>query len=279
MATAKRITRKEIKQPDEFLTLSARTIEFAQAHSREISMGAAAILLLGLLVWAASAYQDRREARAARLLAQSQALLRTAASEAETQDSAAKGANASTPAEVREKSMALLREVVEDYKRTEASGAARILLAQLLYDDGKYDAAIEAYDEAAKRSGRNPELVAMAWEGLAYSHEAKEDFQRALEYYEKLSKSSAAHFQGWGYLGMARCYERVGNPGKAIDAYQALLTEHPQHPMAAEVQASVARISQSLDAAKTPEAPAPEAQDGSRGLRPSETAPGEGSED
>jgi tetratricopeptide (TPR) repeat protein len=270
MATGKRITRKEIKQPDEFLTLSARAIEFARARSRELSMGAAAILLLGMLVWAGSAYQERQEAKAARLLAQSQALMRSPVSEAEALGPAARE---ETDPGAREKSMALLREIVEDYKRTDASGVARILLGQILYDDGKYDAAIEAYNESAKRSERKPDLVAMAWEGLAYSYEAKGDFQRALDCYEKLSKSPAVHLQGWGYLGMARCYERLGNPQKALDASRALLAEHPQHPKAAEVQASIARMPRSLDAGETPEAAALEAQDAPRGAQPPERGP------
>jgi tetratricopeptide (TPR) repeat protein len=56
--------------------------------------------------------------------------------------------------------------------------------------------------------------------------------------------------QGWAYMGMARCYERLGQPQKAIEAYRTLLAEHPQHPKAREARATIARLTQSIEEAK-----------------------------
>lgn len=252
MATRKKITRKEIRQPDEFLTLSARAIEFVQAHTREIAIGIGALLVAGLLFWAGSAYTNRREAKAAHLLAQAQALLHPAPDAREGEpDPAAEG---KADPEAESGAVALLEDLVENYKRTEASGTARILLAQRYYEAGNIEGAIETYKRSLKRGNRKAELKAMAWEGLAYAYEAEKDFQQALGWYEKLSRSSLTHFQGWAYLGMARCYEKLGENRKAIDAYRSLLAEHPQHPWAPEAQASIARITQSLEAENTPEA-------------------------
>ena len=141
----------------------------------------------------------------------------------------------------------LLQDVVENYKRTEASRVARILLGQRYYEEGDYDAAIDTYETFLRKANRKPELKAMAREGLAYAHEAKEDFAQAAIRYEELSKSSLTNVQGWAYLGMARCYERLGEEQKATDAYRALLADHPQHPKAEEARANIARLKQSLE--------------------------------
>jgi len=246
MATTKKITRKEIKQPDEFITFSARVIEFAQAHTRELIIGVASVLALALLIWAMSAYSNKKEAQASRLLAQAQALLHPISTEPE--------AGQAVPAEVQAdpeaaaKALVLLQDVVENYKRTEASEVARIILGQRYYGQGDYDAAIDTYDAFLGKASRKPELTAMAREGLAYAHEAKEDFAQAAICYEELSKSSLTNVQGWAYLGMARCYEKLGEVRKATDAYRTLLADQPQHPKAAEARASIARLTASLDA-------------------------------
>jgi len=246
MATTKRITRKDIKQPDEFITFSARAIEFAQAHTREIIIGVASVVALGLLVWAVSAYSNRKEAQASRLLAQAQALLQPISPEAQAGQPVPPEGKADPEAAAR--ALALLQDVVDNYKRTEAGKIAMILLGQRHYEEGDFDAAIDIYEAFLKKANRKPELKAMAREGLAYAHEAKEDFAQAAICYEELSKSSLTNVQGWAYLGMARCYERLGEAQEAIDAYRTLLTDHPQHPRAGEAQANIARLTSSLDA-------------------------------
>ena len=246
MATTKRITRKEIKQPDEFITFSARAIEFSQAHTREITIGVASVLVLGLLAWAVSAYSNKKEAQAARLLAQAQALLQPISTEAQAGQPVPAEAKADPEAAAR--ALVLLLDVVENYKRTEASKVARILVGQRYYEAGDYDAAIDTYEAFLKKANPKPELKAMAREGLAYAHEAKEDFEQAAICYEELSKSSLTWVQGWGCLGMARCYERLGEIQKATDAYRTLLADHPQHPKAEEARANMARLTSPLDA-------------------------------
>ncbi len=245
MATTKRITRKEIKQPDEFITFSARAIEFAQAHIREIIIGVASVLALGLLIWAVSAYSNKKEAQASRLLAQAQSLLHPISTRAA--EGQAVPTEPQADPEATAQALVLLQDVVENYKRTEASKVARILLGQRYYEEGHYDAAIDTYEAFLKKANRKPELKAMAREGLAYAHEAKEDFAQAAICYEELSKSSLTNAQGWACLGMARCYERLGEVQKATDAYRTLLADHPQHPKAEEARANIARLTSSLD--------------------------------
>lgn len=245
MAATKKITRKEIKQPDEFLTLSARAFEFAQSHTREIISGVAFALVLGLLIWAGIAYWNKKEAKAADLVAQAQSLLHPMPKEAAEGQAVSEEAQADP--ESAAKALVLLKDVVENYKRTDACGVARILLGQRYYESADYDAAIDTYKGLLKKRNRKLELTAMAREGLAYCYEAKGEFSQALNSYEELSRASVGDVQGWAYAGMARCYEKLGEFQKAIDSYRTLLADHPQHPKAAEAAASIARITQSLE--------------------------------
>jgi tetratricopeptide (TPR) repeat protein len=244
MATAKKISRKELKEPDEFITFWARAVEFAQLHSLRIVIGVASVLVVLLLIWAGAAYSEKREAQAARLLAQAQALLQPTSPEDQQRqdDPQAKG-----------RGLEILVDLVENYERTKACGVARILLGQGYYEQEKYDEAIAVYDAFLKKKEPVPKLTAMAWEGLAYSHEAKQDYRQAVICYEKLSQMALSNVHPWAYMGMARCYEKLGKPEKAIDAYRALLADHANHSKAPEAKASIARIAQSVDGTGFPQ--------------------------
>jgi tetratricopeptide (TPR) repeat protein len=255
MAATKKISRKEIKQPDEFLTLSARGIEFAKQHTRELIIGAACVLAIGLLFWAASARSEKRETKASHMLAQALALLNP--EPGETQSGQAAPGEVRADAENQAKAVALLQDVVDHYKRTEAAGPARILLGQHDYDSGNYDAAIDCYQDFLKMRNRKPELTAMAYEGLGYSYEAKGDFSQALSNYENVKETHLANVQGWAYLGMARCYEKLGELQKAVDTYRTFLADYPRHPKAAEARANMARITQLLEERGSTEAAPP----------------------
>ena len=70
MATTKKISRKELKQPDEFISFWGRTIEFAQLHRREILIGISTAAVVALLVWAVSAHSRKRQEKASDLVTQ-----------------------------------------------------------------------------------------------------------------------------------------------------------------------------------------------------------------
>jgi tetratricopeptide (TPR) repeat protein len=244
MATTKKVSRKDLKQPDEFVSFWVRVIEYAQLHSREIIIGIASVVVLSLLIGAWTTYAKKKEMTASRLVAQAQSLWKP--STPEGMGGQAGIVRPGKDPEAENRAREILEDVADNYNRTSASPVARILLGQIYYEKGDYDKAIGTYEEVLKGKTRKAELTALAWEGLAYSHEAKEDFTEALGCYEELAQMTLTNVQGWAYMGQARCYEKLKEYEKALDAYRALLAEQPQHPRAPEARATIARITQSL---------------------------------
>jgi tetratricopeptide (TPR) repeat protein len=245
MATAKKVSRKELKQPDEFLSFSARAIEYAQLHSRELMIGIASIVVLSLFIWAWTVYKEKKEATASQLVAQAQSLWKPSFPGEATGQAGIAPPRKDPEAENRARE--ILEDVIDNYRRTSACPVARILLGQIYYENGEYDKAIATYEDFLKSGSQKPELTALAWEGLAYSYEAKEDFTKALGSYEELTQMPLTNVQGWAYLGLARCYERLQEYEKALDAYRTLLASQPQHPKAPEAKAAISRITHSLE--------------------------------
>ncbi len=63
MAVARKkkgLTRKEIKQPDEFVSLLTRMLDFYETHKKKVLLGIGAVILIGLVVWSIIYQQEKK---------------------------------------------------------------------------------------------------------------------------------------------------------------------------------------------------------------------------
>ena len=244
MATAKKLTRRELKEPDEFITLWSRIVEYVSSNRQKVLVWAGCVLALVLVGWGISAYLQQREQRASTLLGEAQAHLRLPVPVSE--DGSPLATEPTRDPEQEAKAIETLEDLVDRYGSTHASLVGRLLLGDLLYRRGEMDGALRMYREIIDKAGQTSELAALAWKGMTYAQEEKGEYTQALASYERVAHSRLTYLQGWGWLGVARCQEKLGEADKALDSYRRLLSEYPQHPRAAEAKASIARIQQTL---------------------------------
>jgi len=259
----KRITKKEIKKPDEFVSFWVRAYEYAQEHSRTVIVASAAIVAVAALAWSLHAYHEKKARDSSRLLSKAQMALLA-------------GREGASGEKNRGEAESILTDLTSRYKSTPAALVARVLLGNVYYQRGDFEKSIETYRSLAALKPKDPMLRAMAYEGLAYSYEQKGDWAGALASYQELAASQLEHFSQEGMWGMARCYEREGKPENALDVYRQFLAKYPQSPRAEEARVLVARISSTLNppakaqasaaaADAVPEAPAGEPQGAAKG--------------
>lgn len=226
----RRITKKEIKKPDEFVSFWVRAYEYAQEHRREVVVVSAAIVAVAALAWSLDAYHEKKARDSSRLLSKAQMALLAGRE-------GASGEKNSSEAE------SILTDVTTRYKSTRAALVARVLLGNVYYRRGDFEKSIETYRSLATLKPKDPMLRAMAYEGLAYSYEQRGDWAEALAAYQELAGSQLEHFSQEGMWGMARCYERQGKPEKAMDIYRQFLAHYPHSPKAEEARVLLARLS------------------------------------
>ncbi|MEW6440925.1 MAG: tetratricopeptide repeat protein [bacterium] len=232
MSTRKKITRREIKEPDEFITLSTRAIEFAREHGREALWALAGVMVLAVAISVWRVHAQNQEKKARELLAESQQLLGAISQEREEN---ASGQNEAAAAEV-------LQRLVKDYGGTRAAQTARLLLGELYYRQNDFGKAIDTYKAFLDEDGDVPELTALAWESLGYCYEAQENYEEAASCYEKASRAASSFHPGDALLGLARSQEKLGKLEQAADAYRKLTADYPQHPSADQARAGLSRI-------------------------------------
>ena len=212
-----RITRKELlRQPDQFLTRSARVITWVEMNASSILYTAGAVILAVVLVVGWFVWRTNRHARA-------EAMLFAA------MNAGGNGEVAQQNTSRNDEMIKALQSLVRGYGGTPAAIQAYWNLGRLYFARAEYVAALEAYEQArARLSGDrdNPLLSAMISLNVAYAEEAQGACEQALRNFETvLSAPTATWLRSEAYLGMGRCHEQSGVPEKAVEVYDRALTD------------------------------------------------------
>ncbi len=113
-----------------------------------------------------------------------------------------------------------LKQIVEDYGSSDAGESAKIFLANAYYALGKYDEALEAYEDY---SGSIDLFEAASLAGQAACYEAKNNPEKAAEYFRKAAFVSETNPQNPNFLLQAGLdYFDLGNKNKAREMFEVI---------------------------------------------------------
>ena len=205
-----RLSRKEIKQPDQFISLSVQIFDWTKAHSRYLIYGALWVLVVAALLTGWSAWQKHREQQAEIALYEATKLI-----------------NVSTRTTNRSQAIERLQNLVSDYKNTPAAALAYWHLGHLYFEVGEYTAALTAYKQAQQRCTKTsqPLMLALVTLDVGYAQEASGTCDQAVTSFEAVLQLPTHWSRGEAYLGIGRCHENTGAPNKAVAIYQRALSD------------------------------------------------------
>jgi len=211
----KRLTRKQIKQPDEFLSFSYHAWEWIEAHlSRILAMVGAAVVLVAV-AWTWSYFAQ--EAAKVHTLALTRAIdiynqpvVELEAGEASVSDDGIpRFKTRRAKLQAAEKAFAAVA--------GEGDGVgtvAMLLRAGTLLDQGEYGAAVKAYDTFIKKND-DPRFEVLALEGLGYAHEAAKSYDQAIKAFRRIPPEDG---QKVSYRAMYHEARILGKQGKKKEA-------------------------------------------------------------
>lgn len=110
----------------------------------------------------------------------------------------------------------------------DSKGNVFAALATSLAHLQRYDDAEAAFEKAVA-NGYDTALLRKNWAAI---YMRQNDFAQAITHYEKALAHDAGFVDAHFFLGM--CYEKLGEPRKAIEKYQAVLELRPGQPQALE---------------------------------------------
>jgi len=208
-----RLTRKELKAPDEFLTLTGRVLTLASAHLRLIVTLVGGVVVGGILLWSLLVYLDRLEQQAFAALAHIEGQLRNG-----------QGGEDLSPALA-----AQLQEIAHRFGAGEARGYAWLNLGHAAYRKGEYATALTAYRQGVAEARPASILWSLANLGVGYALEGSGDFAEAQKAYQRVIDANPPGFLAEAYLGKGRAAEGSQDVSGAMATYAAVMQQFPQY--------------------------------------------------
>jgi len=214
MATSqtRKLTRKELRQPDRFQVATEQAVEYYQSHKTLVFAVVAALVLLGAGIWGWQIFKERQNIAAAQEFTTATELYQ-----------AEKYREALTHFDK-----------VQQYRWSIYAGLAHLYQANSYINLGELDKALNSAQRAVTASRPNTLYRQLALMALANAAEQKNDCRQAIESYNEAHKIAAAQ-QSEALLGKARCLEKTGQAAAALTAYKEYVKDQPGSILSAKV--------------------------------------------
>jgi predicted negative regulator of RcsB-dependent stress response len=209
---ARRISRKDIRQPDNFVLLSRRILAFAKANRAAFVAAGAVIVfvILSLVAW--QLYKSRQNRLAAEEYTRAVELYHRGN----------------------------YKEAIDALGRLEIYRSSYYSRLGLLYE-ANAQAALQDTGRAAETLHRlldqeknDPLLRQSAYVALGYNQEQRSQWADAVQSFTEAEKLSGP-LKTDATLGKARSYEQTGNLKEAAAAYKKFLTDNPDSERSSEI--------------------------------------------
>jgi len=224
----KKISRKEIKQ-DSLVTFYYKAVKFIEDQKKNllIGVGAIALIVIGILIFTSRRAKSNEIASADLLQVlqlYNQGAFQDAIDGKQTQTVKIKG----------------LKRIVEENGSSEAGETAKIYLANSYYNLKQYDNAMKVYDSYG---GSIDHLKGAAYAGQAACYEAKNDLQKAVDYYLKASKVSSANVLNPYYLLNVGINDiDLGKNDDAKEVLKSIKKDYPKSDYVAQVDRYLSQV-------------------------------------
>jgi len=210
MAKTTKARRKDLIQPDQFISTTDILIAYCSKHKTKlISIVISLIVIVFSGLWI-KYNQNKNNLRMESLYFKVEQ---------------AKSTKESGSKDKIEKIVVLLEEFSDGpHKRR-----ALLVLADEYFNEASYDKAIEFYQNVVNESG-NSLYQQLANMGIAYSLEGKKDYKNAINAYKTTLQYPNEYPLFDIYVGLARCYELNNEKNEALLTLREMQSKFPGHP-------------------------------------------------
>ena len=216
MAKIKSSRKDLLKKPDEFITVSARVINFTIEHSRQfryLGIGLACLLLIFLGINTYLRYMDKKGQSAYNMAYYSMA----------------KNSALGQDEDNLKKSEDLFNTVIDKYGISKAAQLALPEVAYLKFRQKKYDEAIYRYQEFLNKASDDP-YKSLARIALAVCYEEKGEFENAIKTLERVRSGPDDFFKEQALLSLARIYRLTDKKEKSNEILKEFIDKFETSP-------------------------------------------------
>ena len=215
MAKKKKVTRKQLlKEPDEFLTFSARLIQFITHYRFPILILISTLIIGAMAISGIRLYIHKME----RL-----AFSSFAAAKNEYQSVS----DQMGPSAAYKAIQGNIEQVIDRYGNRKGGKFALLFYANISYRNGDFKKAIDLYQQVLVGLS-NPFIRSQVLTSLGYAHEANREYPAARNYFEMVSQSADPVLRGEALYHLSRIYDVMGESEKSRELLKKISQDHPK---------------------------------------------------
>jgi len=231
MAGKRKIIKKKLKEPDEFISLTERAIHFVSRHYRRILASGLTLIIILVAIFLFHKWEEKKEAEAYQSFAAALEVYQTVNSPYREE----------SPADYKSL-IEKFDEVISKFPRTASGKLSLLYKGNIHLRLGEFDEAIKSYQTFLQEIGKEKLYRVFATEGLGYAYEGKKDYEKAVEAYEKALDMGESLQVANAHLNKGRCYEKLGKRKEALESYKAFLKISPTSMMANMVSGKISHL-------------------------------------
>jgi predicted negative regulator of RcsB-dependent stress response len=194
-----KITRKRLKQPDEFVSWGAQALHYAITHVKYIVLGSLLLvaIIVALVLW--RQHETASEEVAYTRLAQGIVLFHDE--------------------QRREEALTNFSQLITEHPRTKAAAVALLYRGRCYLLKKDIAPAIIDFKSALNKTSSKV-LRAIALNSLGNISWTQGDYRQAMDYFQQIIASGDEWLAPYSYLQVGMCWEKLGDTKKAVAAFQ-----------------------------------------------------------
>ena len=238
MATKKRVIRKKMKEPDQFITFSTKAMKYINENRKELTLAigvAVVAIIISIVIY--SVLKTQKE-EASFMFGQISEIMQKpviAKEEAKEQELPEGFETYETMDKKIEDAMKAINSLKDKYSSSSVSKLATLYKSSLYLQDNKIDDAVMSAELYLKEQS-DSSLNFLAQEILGYSYETKGDKEKALGMFENMSKTENKIIKAYGIYHSARILESLNKIDEAKDKYNEIVKDYADFPVKAQAE-------------------------------------------
>ena len=209
-----RARKRDLENPDEFITLWTKLFNFTVEHKVQVSCALTSLVVLIIVAAVTVYFLKISENKAFFFLQQGIAKYQTLV----------KAGNPNKAYLEAEKDFGL---IMEKYSGRKGGKLARFTYAEMCYAAGDYDKAIANFNKLLEDFNDEPFLKNLILSGLGYSYKEKTDYKTSVKYFEMIVTTPDYSIKDDALFNLGELYAAIGDKDKSIDAFQKILSDNP----------------------------------------------------
>lgn len=236
-----KISRKEMKQPDKFITKTGMVLEFLASNLQFILIGLTAVAVAGLVagIWYFQSEKKENEAFDAfssGFYEMSRAAAALNKQDEEGADEEGKDSKVTKPkpspapstAEIAlayKSAQEKFSDVGTKHPGTSAARFADYYKGIIAFNEGRYSDSLTFFNDFLSKS-KEPRIKAVALRSMGKTFEAMGKYTEAQNSYNSILESGVNPFEDLVYADLSRAYEKAGNRAKAASILEEAVSKY-----------------------------------------------------